>query len=105
MANPIKVDTAKLRSASSEFASASAQIKNATNAMTQTVTSLSGNIWQGDAATAYVKKFNGLQDEIVKIDKMIKEHSDDLIQMANEYDRANAENVQKISALNDTIFP
>lgn len=104
MANIIKVEPGKLRSASGEFASASTQIRNATSAMTQAVTSLSGSVWSGDAATAYVNKFNGLQDEIARIDKMIQEHSQDLANMANEYEKAETTNQQNAGALKETIF-
>lgn len=104
MANIIKVEPSKLRSASADFATASAQIKNATNAMTQAVTSLSGSVWSGDAATAYVNKFNGLQDEITRIDKMINEHSQDLTQMANEYEKAESANQQSAGTLKDSVF-
>ena len=104
MANIIKVEPAKLRSASADFATASGQIKNATNAMTQAISSLSGSIWSGDAATAYVNKFNGLQDEITRIDKMIQEHSQDLSNMATEYEKAESANQQSAGSLNDSIF-
>lgn len=104
MANIIKVEPGKLRAASADFSSASAQIRSATSAMTQAITSLSGSVWSGDAATAYVNKFNGLQDEIAKIDKMIQEHSQDLTQMANEYEKAETANQQAAGALKETIF-
>ncbi|MBR3200970.1 MAG: WXG100 family type VII secretion target [Mogibacterium sp.] len=104
MANTIKVETSRLKAAASEFSNTSAQIKNATNTMTQTVGQLSGSVWSGDAATAYANKFNGLQDEIQKIDKMIQEHVKDLNEMAAEYERAENEATQTASSLNSEIF-
>ena len=104
MANIIKVETAKLRSAASQFSSTSSQVKNATNAMTQAINQLSGAVWSGDAATAYVSKFNGLNDEIAKIDKMVQEHVQDLNDMAAEYDRAESENRQTASSLTSELF-
>lgn len=104
MANIIKVETSKLRSAASQFSTTSGQIKNATNAMTQAINQLTGSVWSGEAATAYINKFNGLNDEIAKIDKMINEHVQDLNDMAAEYDRAENENRQTASALTSDLF-
>ncbi len=104
MANMIKVETSKLRATASNLSSTSSQIKNATNAMTQAIHQLTGSVWSGDAATAYVNKFNGLNDEIAKIDKMIQEHVKDLNDMASEYDRAESENRQTASSLSSDLF-
>ena len=104
MANMIKVETSKLRATASNLSSTSSQIKNATNAMTQAIHQLPGSVWSGDAATAYVNKFNGLNDEIAKIDKMIQEHVKDLNDMASEYDRAESENRQTASSLSSDLF-
>ena len=104
MANIIKVEPTKLRAAASQFSSTSGQIKNATNSMTQAIHQLTGTVWSGNAATAYISKFNGLNDEIAKIDKMIQEHVDDLNKMAAEYDRAESENRQTASSLKDNLF-
>lgn len=104
MANMIKVETAKLRSASSSLSSTSSQIKNTTNSMTQAINQLSGAVWSGEAASAYISKFSGLNDEIAKIDKMIQEHVKDLNDMAAEYDRAEAENRQTASSLASDLF-
>ena len=104
MANIIKVEPQRLRSAAGELSSTSGQIRNATNGMTSTVTSLSGSIWSGEAANAFVNKFNGLQDEISKIDTMINEHVDDLQRMANEYEKAEMTNANYASSLNDNVF-
>lgn len=104
MASIIKVDPQRLRSAAGQLQSTSAQITSATNSMAQTVGTLSGAVWSGDAATAYLNKFNGLSDEIKKIDTMVKEHTDDLQKMANEYERAESANQQSANALNDSIF-
>lgn len=104
MANIIKVEPQRLKSAAGELSSTSGQIRNATNGMTNIVTSLTGSIWTGDAANAYVNKFNGLQDEIGKIDTMIQEHVDDLQRMAAEYDKAELSNINNASTLNDNVF-
>lgn len=100
----IKVETSRLRATASQFSSTSSQIKNATNAMTQAIGQLSGAVWSGDAATTYVNKFNGLNDEITKIDNMIQETVQDLNDIASEYDRAESENRQTASSLSSELF-
>ena len=104
MANLIKVETGRLRSAATQFASTSSQIKSATNSMTAAVGQLSGAVWSGEAAATYVSKFNQLNDEIMRIDNMIKEHVSDLNMMADEYDKAEAENKETASALQSELF-
>lgn len=104
MANIIKVEPSKLRNTASQFSTTSSQVKNAINAMTQAIGQLSGAVWSGDAATAYVNKFNGLNDEITKIDKMVQEHVKDLNDMATEYERAESENRQTASSLTSDLF-
>ena len=59
------------------------------------------NAWQGEASTAYIGKFQGLQDDMDKMFKMIQEHSADLQEMAAAYidaETKNAEVAQSLSA-------
>jgi WXG100 family type VII secretion target len=104
MNGTLKVDTSKLRSAASNFSSTSTQIRNATNRMSETVSQISGSIWQGEAASAYLSKFKGLDDEMQKIDKMIQEHVQDLNDMASQYEAAENASVQQAAALKSDIF-
>ena len=84
MNGTLKVTTSKLTSTASSFQSTGNQVKNLTTQMTTIVKSLSGQIWSGEAASAYIKKFDGMQDDISKIIKMINEHVTDLQEMARE---------------------
>ena len=104
MTGTLKVEPTKLKSAASEFSNTSAQIKNATNSMVQTIGQLTGSVWTSDAASTYVQKFNGLNDEMQKIDRMIQEHVQDLNDMATQYERAEAQAQQVASSLNTEIF-
>ena len=104
MTGTLKVNTAKLTSTANNFKSIGNQIKSATTQMTNTVNSLSGSIWSGDAANAYKKKFNELQDDINKMIKMINEHVDDLNAMAREYEKAEAANINAANALSGDVI-
>ena len=100
----IKVETQKLRQTANEFGNVSSQIRNLTGNMVQTISQLTGSVWSGDAANAYITKFKGLDDEMTKIDRMIREHVNDLNEMASEYDRAEQANQQQANALRTDVF-
>lgn len=104
MAGTVKVDTQKLRSTAGEFQSTLGQIRSITGNMIQTVGQLSGTVWSGDAATAYTNKFNGLQDEMQRIHKMVEEHGNDLQQMAATYEQAEQTIQGRNAALSSEIF-
>ncbi len=94
----LKVTPEKLIQASTEFSSTGKTIASLTQEMTTIINGLK-SIWQGDAATGYSNKFNGLQDDIEKINKMIQEHVTDLNEMAREYQSAEATNTEESSRL------
>lgn len=100
----LRVTPEKLQSTASSFASSASNVQNLTQQMTSIVTSLSGQVWSGEAATAYVNKFNGLQDDMNRIYKMIKEHSDDLIQMAQQYANAESTNAEAANTLSQDVI-
>lgn len=100
----LKVSPEKLQATASSFEGSASKVSNLTQQMTNIVTSLSGQIWSGEAATAYVNKFNGLQDDMTRIYKMIQEHSQDLTQMAQEYIRAEAANTELANSLSSDVI-
>lgn len=104
MTGTLKVEAAKLTSTATSFQSTGNQIKNLTTQMTTLVTSLSGEVWSGDAATAYKNKFNGLQDDINRMIGMVNEHVTDLQAMAQEYTQAENANVAAANALSSDVI-
>lgn len=100
----IKVDTAKLRSTAAQFQSTGKQIRSLTNNMTSTVHALSGQIWTGDAATKYKTQFDKLQDDIMRMIKMIDEHVADLQDMAAQYESAEAASESAAAALSGDVI-
>ncbi|MBO5303959.1 MAG: WXG100 family type VII secretion target [Lachnospiraceae bacterium] len=100
----IKVDTKKLTSTATAFQSTGNEIAKLTQQMTSTVKALTGNVWSGDAATAYVKKFDGLQDDIQKMSKMINEHVSDLQAIAKQYETSEEANVAVANTLADDVI-
>lgn len=100
----IKVDTQKLRSTASAFQAKGNEIVTLTRSMTETVNALTGNVWSGDAAQAYRKKFNDLQDDIQKMCKMITEHVTDLNEIAAQYETSEESNITAAQTLSSDVI-
>lgn len=103
MTGILKVTPEQLVSTANEFQSIGNTVQSLTSEMTNTVTGLS-NIWEGEAATAYVAKFNGLQDDIQRLHAMITEHVNDLTEMANVYGNAEKSDIDEIATLSSDVI-
>lgn len=93
MEGTILVTPEQLESTANEFSSVMSQVQNLAGSMTDQVNGL-GAKWQGEASTAYINKFNQLNDDIARLAAMINEHVTDLNEMASVYrstEQANAE--------------
>ncbi|MBD5459954.1 MAG: WXG100 family type VII secretion target [Lachnospiraceae bacterium] len=84
MEGTILVTPEQLESTANEFSGIMAQVQRLANSMTDQVNGL-GAKWQGEASTAYINKFNQLNDDIAKLTAMINEHVTDLNEMAGRY--------------------
>ncbi len=100
----LKVDISKLTSTANSLKNTGSQIAKLTQNMTNTVNKLTGNVWSGDAASAYTKKFKGLQDDIERIKKMIDEHVNDLQEMARTYKKSEDESKALANALSSDVI-
>ena len=100
----LKVTPEKLQSTASSFEGTGTTVNNLTQQMTAIVTGLSGQIWSGEAATAYVNKFNGLQDDMDRIHKMIQEHSQDLQEVAQQFITAENANKDLANSLSSDVI-
>lgn len=83
----LKVTPAALQAKSGEFDQNRAIIRNLIEQMNSKVGGISSH-WQGDASTAYQNSYNGLRDDIDRLDRMIAEHVRDLNEMAAIYSKA-----------------
>nr|WP_027871342.1 WXG100 family type VII secretion target [[Eubacterium] cellulosolvens] len=98
MSEQIKVTPGKLQTTASQFENEGEQVAATTGAMINIATALSG-AWQGAASSAYIAKLRGMEGNIQRLVKMIREHSSDLKQMAQNYERAEAQNAEAASAI------
>ncbi len=103
MTGTLRVTPEQLISTAGEFQSASNEVRALTSEMTNTVNGLS-SIWEGEAATAYTAKFNGLQDDIERLIAMINEHVTDLNEMARVYSEAERADLDEIATLSSDVI-
>ena len=97
MASKVIVIPEELKSASQDFFNLRGEISNVTQEMIEVVHSMQ-SVFEGEASTAYRSQFDKLEPDMKKIHNMVQEHSTDLQEMANEYARAESENVQTSNA-------
>lgn len=89
---------------SGQFSTSNNSVKNLTNQMLNIASALKST-WGGEAANVFYQKLNGLQNDINKLFKMIKEHTDDLQQMAKTYQTAERANQATASSLKVDQIP
>ena len=99
----LKVSPEQLISAAGDFSSKASNISSLTGEMTSKVGALA-SAWEGEAATAYITKFNGLQDDIEKIIAMVQEHAKDLNEMAEIYRNAESQNTADFESLSADVI-
>lgn len=99
----LRVTPQTLQNTSSEFSNNGSEIANLTQQMTDLVNNLS-SFWQGEASDAFRAKFAGLSDDIQRLINMVKEHAQDLTDMAQVYIDADIVNSDLISNLSSDVI-
>lgn len=103
MEGTILVTPEQLESTANEFNSIMTQVQSLTTNMTDQINGM-GAKWQGEASTAYINKFNQLQDDIDKMARMINEHVTDLNEMASLYRSTEQKNEELGNSLASDIL-
>ena len=99
----LRVTPAELKKTASSFSARGKNVAMATDNMLTKVRNLT-SIWEGEASDAYIRTFSGLQDDILRINNMIQEHSSDLIQMADNYISGEDKNTTENQSLSQSAF-
>lgn len=99
----LKVTPEELQTTAGEFGNKGNTIKGLTDQMMSMVKNLSST-WQGEASGAYLQKFQNLQTDIDKINRMIQEHVKDLNDMAEQYKQAENSNMEQSQSLADNAI-
>ena len=103
MEGTLRVTPEQLTNTATEFSSIGNTVASLTEEMTSTVTGLASS-WQGEASTAYINKFTGLNDDIQRMIAMIREHATDLTEMAQAYMTGESENAQLAETLSSDVI-
>ena len=96
--NILKAEIPQLRSEANSFQNHADGIKQLTAKMLELVEQ-SRSVWEGIAQTTYVSKFSGLSDDMDKLYRMCTEYSEDLIKIADIYDKTEDENNMTANSL------
>ncbi len=86
----LKVTPEKLIETAQEFANTETRIRSITEEMVSIVDGFKP-IWQGEAATGFALRFSALRDDMERLYVLIRKHSEDLTEVANEYRQAESE--------------
>lgn len=98
MPGQVRIVTEQLRNTANEFVQVYGQVKTTTNQMVDIIKGLNAT-WQGEASNAFIGKFAQLEDDMMRILRMIDEHQVDLNDIAREFELAEQENVATSSGL------
>ncbi len=98
MEGTILVTPEVLESTASEFNNVMIQLRNMTSTMVDQVNGL-GAKYQGEAAQAYINRFNQLKDDIETLTSKVNEHVKNLNEMAKNYDTGERINIERADAL------
>ena len=104
MANIIRVTPEELKAAAGRLEAKSTEIKTLTQSKTQTVTALSGRICSGEAQNQYVSRFKGLEEDILKLHKLLQDHVTHLNTIATEYQTTETTNVEQAGNLSSKVI-
>ena len=103
MVSIIKVSPEQLLATASEFSTEATALSNLTGEMISLIASYS-SVYTGEAATAFVSKFNQLEDDMTRLVNMVKEYSSDLTEIANVYQQAETANTEAAQALSADVI-
>jgi len=85
------------------FSESGAEISSLTSEMMSLVTGLS-SAWSGDASSAYISKFQMLDDDMEKMLGMISEHVSDLEEMAANYLEGESFGIDQTESLSTDVI-
>lgn len=92
-------EVSDLRNEATQFQGHADELKTVTDRMLELIEQ-TNSVWRGDARTKYATQFAGLSDEMKVIYDMCVEYSEDLIKIADNYERAEEDNQATAQSLN-----
>lgn len=99
----LKASVDEIKKSSAKFGNLATETKKLTDSMMRLAEN-SKSVWQGEAQSAYWKKFDGLKDDMQKMFKMIDEYRTDLSAIAKNYESAENANKTAAAALKSDVI-
>ncbi len=94
----IRVSAERITETAIQFSAKAEEIQSTAAVMTDMASSIAVS-WTGQASAAYVSRLRSLETDIVRIVRMIREHSANLQEIAGNYERAEAQNEELAGSL------
>ena len=104
MTDIVKVTPERLKSTAASLNQTGASIKKTTSQMLALMTGISQSVWSGEASSAYLGKFSGLQSDITKMCKMIEDQVLHLNTIASEYQTTEAQRKAAAATLKNNVI-
>jgi len=104
MAITLKVTPEELQSTAADFQTKNSSVKQYASDMLQLITSISGDVWSGEAATAYIAKFRGLESDIAVLTSKLEKETENLVSIATKYSSAENTNVAAAGSLSSSVI-
>ncbi len=104
MADVIKVTPEKLLATASQMQLKGNEIRSTASQMLSLITGISSNVWSGDAGSAYIGKFRGLEGDTARMNKMISKQVAHLTSIAREYKSTEQKAQQTAAALKNNVL-
>lgn len=98
MEGTLLVNPQQLKNTANSFSSRAQSVNRITVDMMNKVRSMK-SAFDGEAGSKYINQFNKLQEDMNQIQRKIKEHVEDLNQMASNYESTENQNIQTNVAL------
>lgn len=100
----LKVTPKDLTDTAGKFENKAADVQKKTDAMLTLINGIGGAVWSGDAQKAYKKQFKKLDGDMLQMYNKIKEHVDDLKEIASNYESAESQISSTVKALQTDVI-
>lgn len=100
----LKVKPSELKSSANKFQNKATEVKNKTQQMLTLINGISGNVWSGDAQSAYKVQFQKLKGDMDNMYNRITEYVEDLNKIAQNYENTETSIRQTVSSLNTDVI-
>jgi len=98
MQGTLLVTPQQLKNTATSFSGRARTVTSITSSMLSKVKGMR-SAFEGDAGNTYIRKFEGLQEDMNQINRKIQEHVTDLNDMADNYSKAEDNNIQANTTL------